>query len=63
MSQNTPGTNPILIFALAAAALAMFILAALVDMPLRAILVAVGFSEVIFLILLMAGKILPGNRR
>jgi hypothetical protein len=32
-------------------------------MPLRAILIAVAFSDVLFLILLQLGHILPGKRR
>lgn len=50
-------------FALGAMALVMLILATQVEMPLRAILIAIAFSAVIFLILLQLGHILPSRRR
>ena len=49
-------------FAIAVMALVMLILATQVEMPLRAILIAVAFSDIIFLILLQLGHILPGRR-
>lgn len=52
-----------LTFALGIAALLMLVVASQVGMPLRAILIAVAFSDIIFLILLQLGHILPGRRR
>ena len=49
-------------FATGAMALVLLILATQVEMPLRAILVAIAFSDIIFLILVQLGHILPGRR-
>jgi hypothetical protein len=61
--EPNPASQTILTFALAIAALLMLVLASRVGMPLRAILIAVAFSDIIFLVLLQLGHILPGKRR
>lgn len=61
--EPNPATRTILTFALGITALLMLVLASQVGMPLRAILIAVAFSDIIFLILLQLGHILPDKRR
>ncbi len=61
--EPTPASKTMLTFALGIAALLMLVVASQVGMPLRAILIAVAFSDIIFLILLQLGHILPGRRR
>lgn len=56
-------TRTILTFALGIAALLMLVLASQVGMPSRAILIAVAFSDILFLVLLQLGHILPDKRR
>lgn len=65
MDNREPNSSSrfILVIALAAAALAMLVLATQVEMPLRAILMAIAFSDIIFIILLQLGHILPGGKR
>lgn len=64
---NKPNENPtsrtILIFAFAAAALLLLIFATMVDMPLRALLIAIAVSDIIFLGLATLGKKLPGGKQ
>lgn len=64
MNQPNENSNSrtILIFSLAAMALLMFIIASQVEMPLRALLIAIGVSDVIFLAIATIGKKLPGGR-
>lgn len=61
--EPNPASRTVLTFALGAAALLMLVMATRVGMPLRAILIAVAVSDIIFLILLQLGHILPGKRR
>lgn len=66
MSQNqvpTGQTRTLLTFSGIVIALALLIGATQVEMPLQAILIAVAFSEIIFVILIFLGKILPDKRR
>lgn len=64
---NQPNENStsriVLIFGLAVAALFMFIMASMVDMPLRAILIALAVSDVIFLGIVTLGNKLPGGKQ
>lgn len=53
----------ILIFACAVVALGLLVAATQVEMPLQAILIAVAFSEITFMILIALGKILPNKRK
>lgn len=56
-------TRIILTFAMGFLALLMFVLASQAEMPVQAILIAIGISNAIFLLLLLAGKVIPGNRK
>ena len=53
----------LILFSCAVVALALLVAATQVEMPLQAILIAVAFSEIIFMILVSLGKILPDTRR
>ncbi|MCA9833767.1 MAG: hypothetical protein KC435_07485 [Thermomicrobiales bacterium] len=55
--------NPIVKFALGAGVLVMLVIASQVAMPLRAILIAVAVSDLIFLLALQFGNILPDKRK
>ena len=44
-------------------ALALLVGATQVEMPLQAILIAMAFSEILFVILIFLGKILPDKRK
>ena len=59
---STSTAKTMITFATGAMALVLLILATQVEMPLRAILVAIAFSDIIFLILVQLGHILPGRR-
>ena len=61
--ESTSTAKTMITFATAAVALVMLILATQVEMPLRAILIAIAFSDIIFLILVQLGHILPNRRR
>ncbi len=61
--ESTSTAKTMITFAVAAVALVLLILATQVEMPLRAILIAIAFSDIIFLILMQLGHILPGRRR
>lgn len=55
--------NPIVKFALGAGVLIMLVIASQVSMPLRAILIAVAVSDLIFLLILQFGNVLPDKRK
>lgn len=59
MGSNDQTSRMILMFVMVAFALAMFIIASQVGMPLRAIVLALAISDIIFLLLLVAGKLIP----
>lgn len=61
--EGNPQIRLIFIFGFAVAALLMLIFASMVDMPLRAILIAVAFSNIIFLGLITLGDKLPKKRQ
>ena len=66
MAQNqgpTGQVRTILIFSCTILALALLIGATQVEMPLQAILIAMAFSEILFVILIFLGKILPDKRK
>ncbi len=60
---SSPAAKTILTFATGTVALVLLILATQVEMPTRAILIAVAFSDIIFLILVQLGHILPSRRQ
>lgn len=55
--------DPIIKFALGAGVLILMIVASQVSMPLRAILIAVAVSDIIFLLILQFGGVLPDRRK
>lgn len=59
----TPSVNPLVKFALGVAVLVMLAIATQVEMPLRAIMVAVAFSTLIFLLILQFGPSIPDKRQ
>lgn len=59
---STSTAKTMMTFATGAVALVLLILATQVEMPLQAILIAIAFSDIIFLILVQLGHILPGRR-
>lgn len=61
--EMNPQAKTFITFTVALVALVMLILATQVEMPTRAIFVAIAFSDIIFLILLLLGKILPTRRQ
>ncbi len=60
---SSPTAKTLITFATATMALVLLVLATQVEMPLRAILIAIAFSDIIFLILVQLGHILPSRRR
>ena len=61
--EENPQARIVFIFGFAVAALLMLIFASMVDMPLRAILIAVAFSDILFLLLILLGDKMPGMRK
>lgn len=59
---ENPQARIVFTFGFAVAALLMIIFAAMVDMPLRAILIALALSDIIFLAIILLGDKLPGKR-
>ena len=60
---ENPQAKIVFTFGFAVAALVLLIFASMVDMPLRAILIAVAISDLIFLGIVLLGDKLPGGRR
>lgn len=60
---ENPQAKIVFTFGFAVAALFLLIFASMVDMPLRAILIAVAFSDIIFLAIVLLGDKLPGGKR
>ena len=62
MNSGDP-VHPAIKVALGASTLALIIVATQVSMPLRAIIIALAVSDLIFLIILQLGGVLPDKRR
>lgn len=60
--EENPQAKVVFTFGFAVAALLMLIFATMVDMPLRAILIAVAISDIIFLLIVLLGDKLPGGK-
>lgn len=59
---DNPVGRIVFMFGFAIAALLMIIFASMVEMPLRAILIAVAVSNIIFLGVVIYGSRFPGNK-
>ncbi len=62
-SPEPTNTSAVLKFALGAGILILLVAASQVAMPLQAILLAIAVSDLIFLLLVQFGGILPDKRR
>lgn len=62
-SDTNSTSRTVLIFGFAAAALFLLIFATMVEMPLRALLIAIAVSDMIFLLVATLGDKLPGGKK
>lgn len=63
MFDNNQAGRIVFTFGFAIAAFFLLVFAFMVDMPMRAILIAVAVSNIIFLLVALLGDKLPFNRR
>lgn len=60
---GNPQAKALFTFVFAFAALFLLIMASQVQMPMRAILIALAFSDLIFLGIVLLGNKIPGGRK
>lgn len=60
---DNPAARIVFIFGFAAAALFLLIFSTMVEMPMRALLIAIAVSNIIFLLVALLGDKLPNQKR